>query len=74
MISPEELMASDPTIKEVIIDYGEPSIMWRICGPNPFLGFAQCNKCKAISPTEYCAKYMVHNITRQQEPIITIVR
>ncbi len=73
-MNPKELMASDPTIKEVIIDYGEPGVMWCMCGPDLFLGFAQCERCKAISPDEYCAKYIVHSITRQQEPTVTIVR
>lgn len=74
MINPKELLANDPTIKEIVIDYGEPSIIYRHCGPDIFLGFAQCDKCKLKGPKEYCARYIVHNVTRQQGPTVTIVR
>lgn len=70
-----QMMIDDPTIKEITISYGEPTIMWRLCGDDPFLGFKQCEKCKAIGPNESCGQYMVDHIVRSTEPpVITVTR
>ena len=66
----------DPTITEIVVDYGEPVVMYFRCVFQPMLSiFRQCDECKASGdPDKFCGELKIDRVIRPSPPVVHITR